>query len=106
MWHSIIPISSPSFNPVVVEGKVPVQTIIFNAGPSSVRAMVWEAWSKESRENSPKPDFSMELRPGNQALVTGSFIRISIMISDKTGDTLTPSFAAVGCRFIPYIIEE
>lgn len=81
MYHTITPITS-SHNPIIIEQEKPVQLIVFNAGPANIQADVWTAWEgkKEGRfpENADEPNFRLELRAGNEKIISGAFVRIKI----------------------------
>lgn len=106
MYHAIIPVTS-DHDPVVIEGKLQTQILIFNAGPATIRAHVWNEWNgniDDSYEsNQKKSNLNLELRPGNQKIVSGAFIRLSV---DVNHDVLNYEFAAVGARIINELYYE
>lgn len=98
MYHTIIPVTR-EHNPIVIEGQIETRVLIFNAGPSTVQAQVWQNWKSKRNDsysdNSDEPTLNLELRVGNQKIVSGSFIRIKLKdISDSK------SFAAIGIRIL------
>jgi hypothetical protein len=100
MYHSVIPVTG-DHDPIVVEGNQPTHILIFNAGPSTIQAKVWNEWSGKLRgsysENSDEANLNLELRPGNQKVVQGSLIRLSDKDNNQNDKF---KFAAVGVRFL------
>jgi len=105
MWDSIIPVTY-DHDPIVAEGTIPISFMVFNAGPANINALVWSEWGNqitingESLKTGKEPDFQLELRPGNQRIITGSFIRLQIKASENTRSQNKNEFAAVGIK--PY----
>ena len=105
MWDSIFPVTN-DHDPIVAEGTLPIQCWIFNAGPGDIETQVWSDWGNEiSIEgkilDKKQPDFKLELRPGNQRFITGSFLRLGIKKSDNFSKVSgNNEFAAVGIRII------
>lgn len=102
MYHTVIPVTS-RHNPIVVEGQLESQIIIFNAGPSSIEAQVWMDWKgkvdNKYSDNANEPNLSLELRAGSQKIISGSFIRVRIKKSDFIAST-PEEFAAIGVRVL------
>ena len=102
MYHTVLPVTT-NHNPIVVEGQIETQLIIFNAGPSSIEAQVWQNWKGKVNDkypdNSNEPNLKLELRAGSQKIVSGSFVRVRIKNSDSS-NTLNDQFAAIGVRVI------
>ncbi|KOS04636.1 hypothetical protein AM493_00205 [Flavobacterium akiainvivens] len=97
MYHTVIPVSD-DYNPIVVEGSIKTQVLIFNAGPAAIKVQAWDNWKGKQRggyENS-EANYSLELRPGNERIVSGSLIRAAI--HKKTFNE--ESFAAIGVLVI------
>ena len=63
MYHTIIPVLD-DYNPMVVEGSIETQFLIFNAGPSTVQVKAWNKWEgkKNGFYSDVEPSFSLELR--------------------------------------------
>ena len=103
MYHSIIPVSE-SHDPIVVEGDINSQVLLFNAGPATIEAKIWRQWfgknSTLNEENKDKPDYNLELRSGNQRVVSGSFIRLGLKYRIGAPPLPDGQFAAVGTRII------
>jgi len=101
MYHTITPVTN-SHNPIIIEQESAAQMILFNAGPANIQADVWTQWSGKKdgkfQENAYEPNYSLELQPGNEKVVSGAFIRVKIKESviDKE------RFAAIGTRILPY----
>jgi len=108
MYHTVLPVTT-SHNPIVVEGEIETQLIIFNAGPSTIEAEIWQNWKGKVDgkypENSREPNLSLELRAGSQKIVSGSFVRVKIKTSDLNYIT-TDEFAAVGVRIILFTDDK
>lgn len=102
MYHTVIPVTS-GHNPIVVEGQLESQIIIFNAGPSSIEAQVWIDWKgkvdNKYSDNANEPNLSLELRAGSQKIISGSFIRVRIKGSTSIAST-PEEFAAIGVRVL------
>lgn len=100
MYHSVIPVPK-GHNPIVVEGRLPTQLLIFNAGPSDIEALVWNEWNgkvdNSYSRNSEEPNLRLELRAGNQKIVSGSFVRLKLK---NVGTINENEFSAVGVRII------
>jgi len=107
MYHTITPVTE-SHNPIIVEGNFSTQTLLFNAGPSIVEAQIWHRWEGKNngsyQNDAYEPNFILELRPGNQKIVTGSFIRIGIKNNENSLNS--EKFAAIGARTINHIERE
>jgi hypothetical protein len=105
MYHSIIPITD-NHNPIIVEGETDTRVLLFNAGPAIVEAQVWLNWkgkiNGDYTNNSAEANFSLELRPGNQKVVSGSLIRIAIKEDRRLNEK---HFAAVGATFLYWPIN-
>jgi hypothetical protein len=100
MYDTILPVT-PDHNPIIVEGDAPTQLILTNAGPATVEVSVWEYWrgkhNSDSNINSEEPDLRLELRPGNQRIISGRFMRVNIKeIYNNAGFP----FAALGAKLI------
>lgn len=99
MYHSIIPVTE-HHDPIVIEGNLKTQLILFNAGPSPIIAKVWNEWEGSNNgdfsNNSESPNLKLELRAGNEKIVSGAFIRLKI----KSKNTNEEQFAAVGVKKI------
>jgi hypothetical protein len=106
MYHSVIPVTD-DHDPIVVEGNKRTQILIFNAGPSTIQAKVWNEWSGKTKgsyaENSDEPNLNLELRPGNQRIVQGSLIRLNTKDNNQFDKF---QFAAVGIRVLNDIYYE
>jgi hypothetical protein len=102
MYHTITPVIS-NHDPIIIEGGMETQILMFNAGPSTIEAQVWKDWKGKENgnylENSNEPNFKLELRAGNQKIISGSFIRIAIK-DDKIDIANKQNFAAVGSRIL------
>lgn len=102
MYHTVLPVTT-NHNPIVVEGQMKTQLIIFNAGPSSVEAEVWNNWDGnvdgDYPDNAYKPNLKLELRAGNEKIISGCFIRVQIKNS-KMNYAASEQFAAIGVRVI------
>ena len=87
MWHAVTPVSS-EYDPIMYEAPDPAQVVVLNAGPGTVLARAWpQVMSADSAA------VQLELRPGDQRVLSGSLVRIKL----KTG---TAEFAAVGWRVL------
>ncbi|HFK5543294.1 TPA: hypothetical protein ACG0AR_000134 [Elizabethkingia anophelis] len=101
MYHTILPVTD-SHNPIIVEGESETKIIIFNAGPSTIEAQVWQNWKGKvdgKYLNSEEPNLQLELRAGNQKIISGSFIRARIKNSESDYENIN-KFAAVGVRIL------
>lgn len=99
MYHTVLPVTN-AHNPIIVEGQVETQLIIFNAGPSNIEALVWQNWKgmvDGKYQNSDEPNLRLELRAGNQKIVSGSFVRVRIKDTDTVYNS-NEQFAAIGVR--------
>jgi len=101
MWDSILPVTN-DHGPIEAEGASIVNALIFNAGPDTIEAHVWSNWSADAAKSGIKdvPDFSLELRAGNQRIVTGMFFRVTIKATMTSLNPLDYRFAAVGVRIV------
>lgn len=103
MYHTVIPVTS-DHNPIIVEGQLESQIIIFNAGPSTIEAQVWMNWKgkvdNKYADNSNEPNLRLELRAGSQKIISGSFIRVLIKKSDSMIPSTPEEFAAIGVRVL------
>ncbi len=106
MYHSVIPVTN-DHDPIVVEGSIPTQILIFNAGPSTIEVKVWNKWEGKIKgsysENSEQPNLNLELRPGNQKVVSGSLIRLTSKDNEFNNKF---TFSAVGIRIINDFYHE
>ena len=105
MWDSVLPITK-GHNPIIAEGALPIKCIVFNAGPANIEAQVWAEWGNHiaidgSQIMKDEPDFRLELRPGNQRIISGSFFRAKLKPSDQSGNGSNGEFAAIGVKIIP-----
>lgn len=101
MYHTILPVTN-THDPIIVEGESEIQMIIFNAGPSTIEAQVWQNWKGKvdgKYSNSDEPNLQLELRAGNQKIVSGSFIRARIKDSESSYQS-SDQFAAIGVRVL------
>jgi len=71
-------------------------------GPAAVEAQVWQNWEGKKdgtySDASNEPNLRLELRAGNQKIVSGSFIRIKIKQFES--NVLNQQFAAIGLRVL------
>lgn len=85
MYHPVIPVTN-DHDPIVVEGSLPTQILIFNAGTSNIEVKVWNKWDGKIKgtypENSEQHNLNLELRPGNQKVVSSSLVRLTGKDSD------------------------
>ncbi|AWH85219.1 hypothetical protein HYN59_08850 [Flavobacterium album] len=106
MYQIITPVTE-NHNPIIVEGNLLTQTLLFNAGPSVIEAQVWHRWRGKEKgkfqEDAYEPNFKIELRPGNQKIVTGSFIRVGLKQIENSNEE---KFAAIGSRTINHTERE
>lgn len=86
MWHALAPVTQ-AYGPILCERHEPSTVLILNAGPGVVRAKGWS----QLQDISQPPQINVEMRPGDQRIISGSLIRIYL----HTGD-----FAAVGWRVL------
>jgi hypothetical protein len=106
MWHSITPVTL-GYDPIVMEGDKIISVLLFNAGPGTVEVRVWKYWPGNNnndpyyRNNIDQPDYKLQIRAGNQRLISGSFTRLRIINTDQSSYPPTnESFAAVAWRII------
>src|SRR5882672_6616642 len=101
MYDTVLPVTT-DHNPIVIEGQIETQMILFNAGPAAVEAQVWQNWEGKKdgtySDASNEPNLRLELRAGNQKIVSGSFIRIKIKQFES--NVLNQQFAAIGLRVL------
>lgn len=107
MYHTVLPVTN-THDPIIVEGQVETQLIVFNAGPSVIEAQVWQNWKGKVdgryQEHSEEPNLRLELRAGNQRIVSGSFVRVRIKDMDAVYSS-KEQFAAIGVR-VTHIDDE
>jgi hypothetical protein len=98
MYHTITPVTG-DHSPIIIEQPWSSQIILFNAGPGTVQAQIWTDWSGRKDGNFPsnayEPNYSLELRAGNERIIGGAFVRVKL--SDVAN---VAPFAAIGTRFI------
>ncbi len=70
MWHAVSPVSS-EHNPIIYEGQEIASVSVINAGPGT--AKVW-GWNDDISDRD-APDVSVELRPGNNVVVSARLMR-------------------------------
>jgi hypothetical protein len=89
MWHAITPVTS-EHDPVLCEGSEKENVLILNAGPAPVSARAWSTPDSIHKE----PNFKVELRAGDQRVISGSLVRVKLLVSTKP-------FAAVAWQLLP-----
>lgn len=98
MYDLIIPVTK-NHDPIVIEGRLKAHVVLFNAGPATIKAKIWNSWDGKNDgnylSNSVEPNLTVELRAGNQIGVSGAFIRAALQTDNKGEE-----FAALGARFI------
>jgi hypothetical protein len=87
MWHAVTPVSS-GHDPILCESPEEKEVLVLNAGPGIVFAKAWSSIGA-SRE---RPSFQLELRPGDQRVISGKLVRVAASDTD---------FAAVAWRVLP-----
>ena len=93
MWHAVTPVTS-GYGPVLYESPEEKDVLILNAGPGIVLAIA-------SSTLGPSPDspiFQLELRPGDQRVLSGSLVRVKSKVPNT-------DFAAVAWRVLPKILS-
>ncbi len=88
MWDAIAAFSS-FHDPIAYESPDPSSVAVLNAGPGAVIA---RAWPNVESYNS-MPPVTFELRPGGQAIVRGSLVRLHVAAGE---------YAAVGWRLVGF----
>lgn len=86
MWHAVTPVSS-GHDPILCESPEEKEILVLNAGPGIVFAKAWST-IEQLRE---RPSFQLELRPGDQRVISGKLIRVTAS---------PPDFAAVAWRVL------
>lgn len=87
MWHAVTPVSS-AHDPALYEGTEVKDVVVLNAGPGLVSARAWATVDTFHKE----PKFQLELRPGDQRIISGCLVRARLIASE---------FAAVAWQVLP-----
>ena len=90
MWHGVAPVSS-GYDPVLYESPEKKDLLILNAGPGIVSARAWSTIEKISDS----PSFKLELRPGDQRVLSGCLVRVNFATSGSA------PFAAIAWQVLP-----
>lgn len=74
MWQCIAYVE-PDYGPVLYEGVRPAIVIITNAGPATIEVKAWDDMQPDPKAKVP---VKLQLRSGNQRMVSGKLVRASI----------------------------
>ena len=88
MWHAVTPVSE-DYDPILYEGDAPASLLVLNSGPGTIVARSWNEIGGED-----KPSIRMELRSGNQRILSGKLVRVHL---------LSGEFAAVAWQILERI---
>lgn len=88
MWHAVAPVNT-GYDPILYESPEASNTLVLNAGPGNILLRAWPELQTQTNE----PHISVELRPGEQRIVSGCLIRARLV-------PISP-FAAIAWRLIP-----
>jgi hypothetical protein len=88
MWHAVAPVSS-GYDPILYESPEHKDVLVLNAGPGTIVASAWLDTKAESY-----PSSQLELRPGDQRVLSGRLVRAKYK-SSTVGD-----FAAIAWRIL------
>jgi hypothetical protein len=76
MWQAIAPVHS-DYDPILYESHDNATLLILNAGPDPIYCRVWN--SAEAGAYQGDPSVQLQLRSGDQRVVSGSLIRVQII---------------------------
>jgi len=88
MWHAVTPVSS-MHDPILYESPERKDVLVLNAGPATITANAWS-----NLEGDGPPNIQLELRPGDQRIVSGCLVRAKYKTSPS-------SLAAIAWRVLP-----
>lgn len=73
MWHAVTPVLT-GYDPILYESPERREVLILNAGPSAVKAKAWG----DPIEYGEAPSLQIELRPGDQRVIGGCLVRVTL----------------------------